>query len=114
MKKKSPSFKIDRCPTCGSQDISWIVRSVEFRRPGSKIKSPPVPHWFCASCGERLFDSVSEEVLGPWQAKRMSRKSGSYRSIRRGNKLTHSHVQVLIFGHEFDRLMNHRGHGSGA
>jgi len=73
-KLPQPAFKITRCPTCGSNAIQWVLERWAFELASGQKTTPPVPHWKCGQCGERIFDRVSHQVLDPWRAAQRKKK----------------------------------------
>lgn len=65
--RAKPQFPVAECPTCGAKQIRWVCEPCVFEVGRRRVTSPPVPHWHCLHCGERLFDAVSERVLAPWR-----------------------------------------------
>ena len=47
--------------------MRWVQEPCVFEIRTGSIVSPPVPHYHCLDCGERLFDETSENVLAPWR-----------------------------------------------
>ena len=62
-----PQCQVSRCPMCDSGRIRWVQEPCVFEIGPGRVASPPVPHYHCLDCGERLFDEVSEKVLAPWR-----------------------------------------------
>ena len=59
---------------CDSGRIRWVQEACMFEIGPDRITSPPVPHYHCLDCGERLFDEVSESVLAPWRESLQQRR----------------------------------------
>lgn len=50
-------LKITICPTCGSDKIKRVRRTLTRTYKGQTYKVPSLAFHECPNCGERLFDS---------------------------------------------------------
>ena len=53
------TLKINRCPTCGSDRIHRVRKSVTDAYKGHRYTVSSVSFYECPDCGERLFDRVA-------------------------------------------------------
>jgi len=52
-------LKITECPTCGSDRIKRVCKSLRREWKGTPCVVPRLSFWECPACGEQLFDPAA-------------------------------------------------------
>jgi len=72
-------LEITECPTCGSDKIRKVRKSLRREWKGTPYVVPKVSLWECPECGERLFDHEAMQTI---DAHRPARSRSSTRLVR--------------------------------
>ena len=75
-------IKLDECPTCGSDKVKSVTRSLKREINGEKYTVPDLTFYECPACGERLFDldaMAKIEEFSPAYRKRKGKNTASKR-----------------------------------
>lgn len=69
-------LKIIKCPTCGSDRLKRVRRTVTGQIRGQPYMVPEVVVYHCPVCGEELYDPEAMKKIEAVRKKRRERRSG--------------------------------------
>lgn len=51
-----PDLMINKCPTCGSENIQFVVKDLPRNYKGQTYIVPNIGVYECSNCGEKVFN----------------------------------------------------------